>query len=71
MGKCYSGHSTWSFLLIAEASLFAHRVLFYESARAARESAPAVRETLEQLDLNYFIPCQISRTLARCRAGHG
>ena len=34
-------------------------VLFYESARAARESAPSVRQTLEQLDLNYFIPCQI------------
>ena len=38
---------------------FARGVLFYESARAARESAPSVRQTLEQLDLNYFIPCQI------------
>jgi PAS domain S-box-containing protein len=33
--------------------------LFNESARAARESTPSVRQTLEQLDLNYFIPCQI------------
>jgi PAS domain S-box-containing protein len=33
--------------------------LFYESARAARETTPSVRQTLEQLDLNYFIPCQI------------
>jgi len=36
-----------------------HPALFYESARAARESSPSVRKTLEQLDLNYFIPCQI------------
>ena len=45
--------------LDAEKSPFAHGVLFYESARAARESAPSVRQTLEQLALNYFIPCQI------------
>ena len=38
---------------------FARGVLFYESARAARESTPAVRQTLEKLDLNYFIPCQV------------
>ena len=34
-------------------------ILFYESARATREAHPSVRRTLEQLDLNYFIPCQI------------
>ena len=38
---------------------FANGTLFYESARAARESASSVRHTLEQLDLNYFIPCRI------------
>jgi len=45
--------------LDAERKPFANGVLFYESARAARETAPSVRQTLEQLDLNYFIPCQI------------
>jgi two-component system NtrC family sensor kinase len=33
--------------------------LFYESPRAAREETDAVRRTLEQLDLNYFIPCRV------------
>jgi PAS domain S-box-containing protein len=42
-----------------ESKPFAQGILFYESARAARESSPSVRYTLEQLDLNYFIPCQI------------
>ena len=31
--------------------------LFFESARAATEETPAVRHSLEELDLNYFIPC--------------
>ena len=40
--------------------------LFLKSAGAARESTPWVRQTLEQLDLNCFIPCQIRdhRTVA-------
>ncbi len=38
---------------------FARGYLFYESPRAARERATRVRRTLEQLDLNYFIPCRI------------
>jgi two-component system, NtrC family, sensor kinase len=42
-----------------ETKPFAQGILFYESARAARESSSSVRYTLEQLDLNYFIPCQI------------
>ena len=58
MGVRYAGPLDLSFLN-AEKNPFEHGVLFYESARAARESAPAVRQTLEQLDLNYFIPCQI------------
>jgi two-component system, NtrC family, sensor kinase len=38
---------------------FASGPVFFESARAARDVSDAVRRTLEQLDLNYFIPCRI------------
>src|SRR5215469_14366672 len=58
VGVRYAGPLDLSFL-DATALPFAQRILFYESARAARASSPAVRQTLEQLDLNYFIPCQI------------
>src|SRR5467141_2619153 len=58
IGVRYAGPLDLSFL-DAEKNPFARRVLFNESARAARESTPSVRQTLEQLDLNYFIPCQI------------
>jgi two-component system, NtrC family, sensor kinase len=37
---------------------FASGALFFESPRAA-EVSESVRRTLEQLDLNYFIPCRI------------
>ena len=37
----------------------ARKALFFESARSAREYSDSVRRTLEQLDLNYFIPCRI------------
>jgi two-component system, NtrC family, sensor kinase len=33
--------------------------LFFESPCAARDVSDALRRTLEQLDLNYFIPCRI------------
>ncbi len=33
--------------------------LFFESARATSTVSAPVRRTLEQLDLNYFIPCRI------------
>ena len=33
--------------------------LFFESSRSAAEAGAPVRRTLEQLDLNYFIPCRI------------
>ena len=33
--------------------------LFFESSRSAAEVGATVRRTLEQLDLNYFIPCRI------------
>jgi PAS domain S-box-containing protein len=38
---------------------FGRGYLFYESPRAAREESETVRHTLEQLDLNYFIPCRM------------
>jgi two-component system NtrC family sensor kinase len=64
IGVRYAGPLDLSFL-DAGKNPFARRVLFNESARAARESIPPVRQTLEQLDLNYFIPCQIrDRTVA-------
>jgi two-component system NtrC family sensor kinase len=58
VGVRYTGPLDLSFL-DGESKPFAQGILFYESARAARESSPSVRQTLEQLDLNYFIPCQI------------
>jgi two-component system, NtrC family, sensor kinase len=38
---------------------FARGALFFESPRVARDVTDSVRRTLEQLDLNYFIPCRI------------
>jgi len=38
---------------------FARGALFFESPRGAREVSDSVRQTLEQLDLNYFVPCRI------------
>jgi two-component system, NtrC family, sensor kinase len=38
---------------------FARGALFFESPRAARGVSDSVRATLEQLDLNYFVPCRI------------
>jgi two-component system, NtrC family, sensor kinase len=35
------------------------KALFFESARTARDVSEPVRQTLELLDLNYFIPCRI------------
>jgi PAS domain S-box-containing protein len=58
LGVRYTGALDLSFL-DGDSEPFAHGILFYESARAAREASPSVRQTLEQLDLNYFIPCQI------------
>src|SRR6516164_8022555 len=48
-----------SFLSQAEKSEFAKGPLFFESPRAAREVDSSIRPTLEQLDLNYFVPCRI------------
>ncbi|HYL84953.1 MAG TPA: ATP-binding protein [Candidatus Angelobacter sp.] len=38
---------------------FARGALFFESPRAAKGVGDSVRRTLEQLDLNYFVPCRI------------
>src|SRR5271166_2263344 len=38
---------------------FARGALFFESPRAARDVPDSVRRTLEQLDLNYYVPCRI------------
>ncbi|HTB92736.1 MAG TPA: PAS domain-containing protein, partial [Candidatus Sulfotelmatobacter sp.] len=38
---------------------FARGALFFESPRAARDVSEPVRRTLEQLDLNYYVPCRI------------
>jgi two-component system, NtrC family, sensor kinase len=38
---------------------FARGALFFESPRAAKDVSDSVRWTLEQLDLNYFVPCRI------------
>ena len=57
-GVHYAGALDLSFL-DAERKPFAQGMMFYESARAARESPASVRRTLDQLDLNYFIPCQV------------
>jgi two-component system NtrC family sensor kinase len=44
---------------------FSRGYLFYESPRQATDESEAVRHTLEQLDLNYYIPCRIrERTVA-------
>ena len=44
--------------------------LFFESARAASEETPTVRRSLEELDLNYFIPCRFhDRTVAMLGLG--
>src|SRR5216110_2246984 len=38
---------------------FARGALFFESPREARGVSDSVRHTLEQLDLNYYVPCRI------------
>jgi two-component system, NtrC family, sensor kinase len=38
---------------------FVRGALFFESPRAAKDVSDSVRWTLEQLDLNYFVPCRI------------
>ncbi len=58
MGIRLSGNLDWGFL-DPQRPEFARGYLFYESPRAARDASPSVKQTLEQVDLNYFIPCRI------------
>jgi two-component system NtrC family sensor kinase len=58
MGVRLSGSMDLSFLEPARPE-FARGALFFESPRAAKDVSDSVRWTLEQLDLNYFIPCRI------------
>ena len=59
MGVRLSHTLDLSFLGQPAGADFARGPLFFESPRAAREVSDSVRHTLEQLDLNYFIPCRI------------
>jgi PAS domain S-box-containing protein len=64
MGVRLSEPLDFSFLAPARPE-FARGALFFESPRAARDVTDSVRKTLEQLDLNYFVPCRIrERTVA-------
>ena len=38
---------------------FARGALFFESPRTVQNLSDSVRQTLDQLDLNYFVPCRI------------
>jgi two-component system NtrC family sensor kinase len=58
MGVRLSEPLDFSFLEPARPE-FARGALFFESPRAARDVSDSVRRTLEQLDLNYFVPCRI------------
>src|SRR5437588_2777005 len=58
MGVRLSGSMDLSFLDPARPE-FARGALFFESPRAAKNVSDSVRRTLEQLDLNYFVPCRI------------
>ena len=62
MGLRAAGAATESLdlsFLSPDRPAFGRGYLFYESPRAAREESESVRHTLEQLDLNYFIPCRM------------
>jgi two-component system, NtrC family, sensor kinase len=58
MGVRLSEPQDLSFLDSAR-SEFARGSLFFESSRSAADVSDSVRRTLEQLDLNYFVPCRI------------
>jgi len=58
MGVRLTEHLDLSFIGPARED-FARGPVFFESAKVAREENDSVRKTLEQLDLNYFIPCRI------------
>jgi len=64
MGVRLSERLDLSFLKSAAPEL-ANNTIFFESSRSVPDVADSVRRTIEQLDLNYFIPCRIrERTVA-------
>ena len=64
MGVRLSERLDLSFLKSATPEL-ANNTIFFESSRSVPDVADSVRRTIEQLDLNYFIPCRIrERTVA-------
>src|SRR5579859_6263638 len=64
MGVRLSERLDLSFLKSATPEL-ANNTIFFESSRSVPDVADSVRRTVEQLDLNYFIPCRIrERTVA-------
>ena len=58
MGVRLSGSLDLSFIAPSRPE-FMSGPIFFESARGARDASDSARRTLEQLDLNYFIPCRI------------
>ncbi len=64
MGVRFAEPLDLSFLL-PDNPAFARGYLFFEPSRAPADYPESARRTLEQLDLNYFIPCRIrERTVA-------
>src|SRR6267154_6615608 len=64
MGVRLSESLDLSFLESATPEL-ANNTIFFESSRSVPDVPDSVRRTIEQLDLNYFIPCRIrERTVA-------
>ena len=64
MGVRLSERLDLSFLKSATPEL-ANNTIFFESSRSVPDVPDSVRRTIEQLDLNYFIPCRIrERTVA-------
>ncbi len=65
MGVRPEGALDLSFLNPTRPAFFHRGCLFFESARAAAGESEPVRRTIEELALNYFIPCRFcDRTVA-------
>jgi PAS domain S-box-containing protein len=58
MGVRLSERLDLSFLKSAKPE-FAYNTIFFESSRNVPDVSDSVRRAIEQLDLNYFIPCRI------------
>ncbi len=63
-GISYSGSLDLSFMAVERPEYYAGHIFFDNTRKALQESA-AARETIEKLDLNYYIPCTVQgRTIA-------